>query len=224
MRGAATGIVYATRPGGTTLDHDRAGGNPFATAIIECAARHDLPLGALLPKIAALTLRLSRRHQAPCWALPDAARGWRLHAAPGTLHERRLALVLVVSDYSASVVPSLQGAAHDERRIAAMLAAQGFSVLQGVASGRAGIVAALHSFVLLSRTFDTALLYCTGHGVYLGDRTYLLPADFAPRGAVTATAIRRQGLGIDRIAASCRARGTNVAFFAGCRQWVGGRS
>ena len=121
MATAQTSTVYATKSGGTTLDQDDCGGNPFATALIELSRQQDLTLSRLLPKLRQLTSKLSFNHQVPTWDRLPSDRTWAFPLETGTRSEKRIALVLVVSEYSDLAAPRLIGAANDERRIAAML-------------------------------------------------------------------------------------------------------
>jgi Caspase domain len=229
-------IVYATRSGGTTLDRDDHGGNPFATALIALAARAELELAALLPALRDATHTGSGGHQLPEWAGRVAPASWRF-AAPdsgvgvgvggvgvgvggvgdGAVPERRCALVLVVSRYPALPNPRLDGAAHDERRIAAMLAGHGFSVTQGVAPGRAALLHALREFAHASRAHDAALVYSTGHGIESGGVVYLVPGDYPFERGYGAALLRRHAVAVPRIASACGATQMNATFFAGCR-------
>jgi hypothetical protein len=210
-------LVYATKPGGSTLDCDDCGGNPFATALIELSRREDLPLPDLLSALRATTIKKSGWHQEPVWELPPTAAAWKFPLAPGSRDETRIALVLVVCDYSASLGSILVGAAHDERRIAAMLAGNGFTVIQGVPPGRDGVLRSLDSFARRSRDYDVAAIYATGHGVNWNSRTYLIPGDVPGRGVCTGPLVQEYGLAISRIVRACRARQDNIVFFAGCR-------
>lgn len=213
--------IYATKAGGTTLDQDECGGNPFATALIELSRQKDLMLSRLLPKLRRLTSQKSFGHQVPTWDRLSLARPWAFPLDAGKRSETRTALVLVVSEYSHLATPRLLGAANDERRIAALLAEHGFSVLQGIAPDRHSLFDALRSFSARSKGFDVALIYSTGHGIELGGRTYLLPKDFPFQGGYRAPLLRQHAVPISRMAAACRARQINLTFFAGCRTEAG---
>ena len=211
-------IVYATRSGGATLDRDSFGGNPFATALIELSVRPGLNLTRLLPALRRLTYEKSAKEQTPAWdALPSNC-DWAFPLAAGTRWERRIALVLVVSEYPSFA--RLAGAAHDERRIASMLAGHGFSVIQGVPPDRRSLVKALQSFAIKSRGFDVALIYSTGHGVELGGQVFLLPGTYPLQHGFRASELRRRGIPVSQIAAACKAGNVNLTFFAGCRTEV----
>ena len=215
-------IIYATRPGGTTLDQDAFGGNAFATALIELSQQQDLELGGLVPALRQLTLEMSANHQAPTWDRLPSRRGWKFSLAVGKRQERRIALVLVVSKYFNLVPPLLTGAANDERRIAAMLASHGFSVLQGVAPDKHSLLNALRSFAIRSKGFEVALIYSTGHGVELQGHVHLLPGNYPFHQGYSATSLRRNAVQVTRIASACKASKLNLTFFAGCRTKING--
>lgn len=111
-------IIYATSPGGTTLDEDACGGNPFATALIELSQRPALKLSHLLPALRKSTISSSAGHQVPTRARLLSNRNWTFPMTPGARAEKRIALVLIVSEYLILANPRLPGAATDERRIA----------------------------------------------------------------------------------------------------------
>ena len=46
IRRRAPAIVFATRSGGTTINRDAFGGNPFATALIQLAGRSHCRFGS----------------------------------------------------------------------------------------------------------------------------------------------------------------------------------
>src|SRR5688572_23595140 len=214
-------IVFATRSGGTTIDRDSFGGNPFATALIELTSGKPISLRQFPRRLRALTANSSSGHQVPQWTgWPEQAR-WSFQLSPGSRHERRCALVLIVSDYSVAGVPRLVGAANDERRIAAMLGANGFSVVQGVAPARAELLAALTNFGRVARSHDAAVIYCTGHGMECNGTVYLLPGDYPLRQGCSSRLLRARAISVDRIAASCRSPKLNLVFFAGCRTLTG---
>lgn len=218
MAEAAASLVFATRPGGTTLDHDAEGGNPFATALIGAARGEALPMSRLLPRVRALTASGSNGHQDPAWRLRAAERAWRLARPDG---ERRVALMLVVSDYTLGLRQTLAGAAHDERRVAALFAGCGFSVQQGVAPDRRSLLDTLRRFATLARTADAALIYSTGHGVSHDGQDYLLPAGYPFGSRDTPPKLERHAIAVQRLAEACEARRANLVFYAACRSALG---
>jgi hypothetical protein len=218
---ARPAIVFATRSGGTTIDQDVCGGNPFATALIELAGADRISLRRLPRRLRALTVQASQGHQVPQWTSWPQRLKWTLQLRPGSSHERRCALVLIVSDYTRAGLIPLTGAAHDERRISAMLAANGFSVVQGIAPTRTALLRALASFGHQAREHDVALVYSTGHGLECNGRVYLLPGDYPLAEGCSPPQLRAKAVSVERIAAACRAARLNLVFFAGCRTLAG---
>jgi hypothetical protein len=210
-------IVFATRSGGTTLDRDAFGGNPFATALIELSAADGVSLRQFPRRLRALTVKGSQGHQTPEWSSWPARGSWRFALPPGARNEQRCALVLIVSDYSRPGLPALGGAAHDERRISAMFAANGFSVVQGVGSTRAAILRALSAFRRTARSHDVAVIYSTGHGIECDGKVYLVPGDYPFPKGYSPQRLRARAVPVDRIARAGRAARLNLVFFAGCR-------
>jgi hypothetical protein len=211
-------MYYATQPRGVTLDADAAGGNPFATALIELAGDSRLRLRDLAPKLQELTNRKSNGRQVPESVIPANLPDWSFQESETQPRERRDALILIVSDYSGSKQRSaLAGAAWDERRISAMLASHGFSVTQGAGASRASIVQALSAFKRHSVNSDVAIVYSTGHGLELNGEAFLIPGDYPASAGDDISELRRFAIGVNRIAASASSAKLNLVFFAGCR-------
>ena len=210
-------IVFATRSGGTTIDQDACGGNPFATALIQVASMERVSLQEFPVRLRALTVTGSEGHQVPQWTRWPARQSWSFQLPLGSRQESRYALLLVVSDYSDAGIAPLVGAACDERRLSAMFAANGFSVAQGIAPCRAALLDALAGFSRQALKHDVALVYCTGHGMEVNGRVYLLPGDYPLDRGFSQAQLGTQAISVDRIAAACRASKLNFVFFAGCR-------
>jgi len=217
MRRRNPAIVFATRSGGTTIDQDAFGGNPFATALIQLTSAEPIPFNQFTRRLRALTVRASQRHQVPQWTRWPEQLSWSFRLRPGSRQERRCALVLIVSEYAGSGLPPLVGAANDERRISAMLGANGFSVIQGVAPQRAALLGALTNFRRVALEHDAAVVYSTGHGVERNGSVYLVPGDYPLKHGCSAAQLRARAVSVDRIARACRASKLNLVFFAGCR-------
>jgi hypothetical protein len=220
IRRSAPGIIFATRSGGTTIDRDAFGGNPFATSLIQLIEAQPVSLRRFPYRLRAMTAEASRRHQTPQWTAWPSQANWTFQLRPDSRQERRCALVLVVSNYARAGLAPLAGAAHDERRISAMLRANGFSVRRSVKPARAALVRALADFRRWSRDHDAALIYCTGHGVEWNGSVHLLPGDYPIADGCAPTRLRTRAIAVDRIAAACRATKLNLVFFAGCRTRV----
>jgi len=210
-------LVFATRSGGTTIDRDAFGGNPFATALIQATEEPSLPFRRFPGRLRALTVQGSQRHQVPQWTRWPEGLQWSFRLEPGSRQERRCALVLIVSDYAGAGVAPLAGAAHDERRISAMLGANGFSVVQGVAPDRASLIEALASFHRFAAGHDVGLIYSTGHGIESNGSVYLVPGDYPFQDGCSPARLRANAVPVARMTAACRAAKLNLVFFAGCR-------
>ena len=123
-------IYYAGQAGRLTSDRDAAGGNPFATALVEVLKIRPLTLKKFTEKLAYANAIHSRGWQQMDYpfALPDPKR--RLDKG-----DNRVALVLINADYSKSDAYSLPGARFDAKRVPAALIEAGFTgpatVLEG---------------------------------------------------------------------------------------------
>lgn len=213
-------LFFGTSPGQPARDGDEQGGNPFASSLIEIAADPSARLRDWPALLRQKTAQRTAGMQVPQAWPGTGDPGWRFAESFGAPPEQRVALVLVVSAYLAPQTPALFGARHDERRIAALFAAHGFSVTQGVAPSRAALLAALRAFSVRSASSDTAALYSTGHGVEAEGQTYLLPGDYPFERSYSTALLRRHALPVNRLVASARGRQLNLVFFAGCRTAV----
>ena len=212
-------ICYATKSGGTTIDRDLKGGNPFATALIDFSSSSQLSIVDFVQHLRERTAEISRGHQVPEWVGPELAVDWRLPHPQIGPKPRRVALVLVVSDYQYDPA-DLGGAAWDELRISAMLARNGFSVTQGVGSSRIEILRALQDFREVSCDSDFSIIYSTGHGCEAEGIVYLLPGDYPVEGGFKTEGLVRGGVSVFMLAEACSACTLNLVFFAGCRSQV----
>jgi hypothetical protein len=213
-------VIFATRAGGKTLDRDAKGGNPFATALIELADGEQPSLGMFADSLRGRTEANSAGLQSPEWIDLPVDRPWRWRPAANGSSGLRAALVLIVSDYPESGGWPLFGAAWDERRISACMAANGFAVTAGIAPERAALRQALHAFAARSRACETAVIYSTGHGVECAGETYLLPADYPFAEGYAESLLEKRALPMRALREACVARDTNLVFFAGCRTCV----
>ncbi len=210
-------VCFATHSGGQTIDCDEAGGNPFATALIELAFDAGVEYADFPAKLYDRTKKLSGGIQTPEWHGPPPDIDWRLLRPGAGGQINRAALVLIVSDYDSPHIDSLEGAAFDEQRISAMLEVHGFSAIKGVRPTLVGIGEALDIFEEVSATSDMAIVYSTGHGYEYDGRVYLVPGDF-PFAAWTSPAdLDRHAVKVESLADACCARVMNLVFFAGCR-------
>jgi hypothetical protein len=198
--------AFATESGKVALDGVDQPGNPFATAFIEALNDPTQSVDALFANVAARTLALTGAEQAPQWSPTSSA--------PFAAAGQRRALVLMYSSYARGL-PSLPGASTDAARVSAALQRAGFAVDIALDCTRAETTSRLAAFAEASAAADTALLYCTGHGVEVAGRQYVVPLEFdlaadepAWRAAVTPW---------DDIAAAPRARRLSLSIWAGCR-------
>lgn len=204
--------IRATQPGLRTLDEGDGGGNPFASAFIELLARPDLSPGRFSELLTARTRDLSGGFQTP--DIPSELASVPIilgRPAPG---ERRVAMVLVMSDYSFGLQP-LRGAGHDARRVRTALERAGFETRLVLDPARSEVGAQLDRFAAASADADVALIYATGHGIEADGIGYLLNRDFPA--VLGLYALPVYGIPLARIGESLKARSANLLFYAGCR-------
>lgn len=138
---------------------------------------------------------------------------WVLNPTPRG--EKRVALVLTFSDYSASDgAPSLPGAAQDASRVARAFENADFIVTRAHDPTRAQLPGILADFARTSARADVAAIYSTGHGVEVDGVQYVLHRDHRIGDGIAglASAARWQD-----IARSASARRLDLTFWAGCR-------
>ena len=206
-------VFHAVQPGRQALDAGDGGGNPFASALIEVLGRPSADLKTMAAEIERLTSLKSSRHMVADVPQVGTQGSWSL--VPARAGERRVALVLVVSDYSRAGAQSLPGARHDAARVVAALSAAGFETESTLDLDAAAMRHRLETFARRSAEADAAIIYTTGHGVEVGNRVYLLPADFPV--AHGREALQSRAVVLADIAGSLRARKINLVFFGGCR-------
>jgi hypothetical protein len=205
--------MWATYSGGETLDGPGGGGNPFATAFIEAMADPALDFPAACARIRQRTGEISRGFQAAEALGVERVRTWRF--APVPPRERRVALVLIFSDYRASdTAPSLPGAASDGLRVARAFETAGFVTRRLENPSRETLASGLEGFARLSSRADVAAIYATGHGVEVGGVQYVLRGDHVVAAGVAGLA---QAARWTDIAAATQARRLNLTIWAGCR-------
>ncbi len=214
-------LFYATGPGGTALDADDQGGNPFASALIETASDPMLRLRFLEARLRRLTfaksLGIQEVERFGDVGLPE----WQFVEDANLPREKRRALLLVVSDYAKlETFASLSGAAHDEQRVAGMLAQHGFAVRSGIGPSRNELLTALASFRRESQHSDIGIIYSTGHGVELDGIVYLIPGDYPARDGFGSSQLKRHAISVAQIASAASAKSQNLVFFGGCREAV----
>jgi hypothetical protein len=208
-----TSILYACQSGQETLDEGHGGGNPFASALIDCLSERQLTLRALPARMRSLTTEKSEEFQ-----LVDAGStlrpgGYRL-AGPGH-GGSRVALVMTVSKYSHAGVPVLAGAARDGARVQEALFRGGYDVTYAADLDRAAMISALEVFSKRTRSADAAVIYATGHGVESRGTVRMLAPDYRP--GQGEDRLPDQSLAIPTLAAAAQASTVNLMFWAGCR-------
>lgn len=210
---AETLVFHASQSGHQTLDEGEGGGNPFASALIELLARPALNVAELPAALRDLTARNSGNFQSA--DVPAAGALDATPLVPPAAGQRRVALVMVVSDYARSGAQSLPGAKHDADRVAIALRGAGFDTHLAVDLGLRGMHDKLADFARRSRDADAAVIYTTGHGVEVGGTVYLLPGDYPI--AARDKALRQHALPLPEIARAPAAKATNLVFYGGCR-------
>ncbi len=211
---AETLVFHAAASGKQTLDQGEGGGNPFASSLIEILAQPSINLSELPSALRQRTEDKSRGFQSADVPGSAAPADWML--VPKRAGENRIALVLVISDYTQSGgAQSLPGARHDAERMAAALQQAGFATEIAVDLDLPSMRTKLTDFARRSNAHDAALIYTTGHGVEVSGKVFLLPGNYPIDARNTALASR--ALALAEIAGSVRARQVNLVFYGGCR-------
>lgn len=212
LRASEALVFHGSVSGKQTLDDGEGGGNPFASALIEALATPSLALSELPSKLQQLTAKKSKGFQTA--DVPSSV-GGEYPLVPARTGERRIAMVMVVSDYAVSGAQSLPGAKHDAERVAQALRRAGFQTELALDLDLRGMRRSLEEFNTRSRDADAAVVYTTGHGVEVDRTVYLLPGDYpiAERNA----ALSRRALPLPEISRAPAARRVNLVFYGGCR-------
>ena len=214
MAHAETLRFHASAAGQQTLDQGEGGGNPFASALLDILGRPKLNLSDLPGEVARLTIEKSRGFQAADVAKINSNQDWLL--IPPASGERRMALVLVVSDYGATRgAQSLPGARNDAERIASALIKAGFETEIALDLSLAAMQAMLAAFADRSEQHDAALIYTTGHGVEVAGEIYLIPGDYPIQ--MGNSSLTERALPLRAISTAMRAKRVNLLFYGGCR-------
>ncbi|MCP4366854.1 MAG: hypothetical protein GY797_01885 [Deltaproteobacteria bacterium] len=206
--------IYASQTGKPTLDQDGGGGNPFASALEDLLIRDSLTFDVFQKELVELTKRRSGGFQIPEVIAHSDIGVWRL--LPKTNRERRVALVVVFSDYSASDnAQCLPGAKHDMQRITVALDRAGFEAQTVLDPDLIKLEIVLREFAVRSIDSEVALLYTTGHGVEVEGHVYLLPGDY-PFSQGSA-ALQEYAVRLTTIGSALRASLINLVLYGGCR-------
>lgn len=211
---AETFTFKAAQAGAQTLDQGEGGGNPFASSLIEILSRSEARLSQLPADLRRLTEKKSGGFQVP--DVPPDTGSTELMLVPPPSGERRIALVLVTSDYAKSLgAPSLPGAAADAHRVANALKAAGFKTEIALDLDLPGMKRKLAEFASVSVGYDVAVVYTTGHGIEVDGAIHLLPGDYPV--AQGNRALPTRALKLQDVAHVLRARRGNLLFYGGCR-------
>jgi hypothetical protein len=207
-------VFYASESGRQTFDQGEGGGNPFASALVEVLQRPTLTLSELPAELQRLTEQKSRGLQSA--DAPVSVPRGNVSLVPAKPEERRIALVMVVSDYAQSGgAHSLPGAKYDAERIASALRRAGFDTEIALDFGLRAMRDRLADFGNRTTASDLAVIYTTGHGVEVEGTVYLLPGDYPIKEHATALATR--ALPLPEMARLLGARRANLVFYGGCR-------
>ncbi len=212
---ASTLVYHASVSGRPTLDGSRdRPGNPFASAVVSLLQRRSLKLSQLSPLLKQLTWDNSNGFQTA--DVPRLLSHQDFQIVPSRKAEKRIALVMVVSDYSGSEgAESLPGAKYDAIRIAKALRQVGFQTELALDLGLLEMKTKLAAFRSQSQQSDAAVIYTTGHGLEFGGSVFLLPGDYPVKEGNSA--LKSRALLLREIAASTSAKQMNLVFYAGCR-------
>jgi hypothetical protein len=206
-------VFYACASGKQTLDQGDGGGNPFASSLIDILARPRVRLAELPVALQQLTWKKSGGFQSADVPKDMFSPDWLL--VPPSMLEKRIALVLVVSDYGQSGSQPLPGAKHDADRIATALTKAGFVTEIALDLDLLMTRQKLTTFTTKAADYDAAIIYTTGHGVETSGSVYLLPADY-PVKQQNAALVQR-AIRLSEIAGAVRAKRINLVFYGGCR-------
>jgi hypothetical protein len=207
---AAAEFYYAGAAGRLTTDRDRLGGSPFASALVEVLQR-PISHQDFGPQLAAANAVYSFGwHQAQAPRIVRQPR-WRMQ---GAADGKRVALVLINWDYSASGVDSLRGAQFDAQRVPAALQAAGYETRVVVNADNAGAKQALAAFAERSASAEAALIYVGGHGVQHRRTVYWMMGDYPEQDEKW---LPTHAIALDEIGRAARARDVNMILYASCR-------
>lgn len=203
-------MYYAGQPGRLTQDRDRLGGNPFASALVEVLRSEPTTLEDFTARLSAANARHSGGWQQ--LQFPKKLPTWKMNAQD---HGRRVALVLINSDYSRTPgVYSLPGAAFDARRVPEALTAAGFETRLVLDASASEARARIAEFSRLSQDAEASLIYVGGHGVQHKRSVYWMMGDYPGQDAKW---LATHAIALDEIGQAGRAREVNLVLYASCR-------
>jgi hypothetical protein len=202
-------IYYAGQAGRLTSDRDAAGGNPFATALVEVLKLRPLTLKRFTEQLATANQIYSRG-----WQMMDFPRVLPAPKVRLDKGDQRVALVLINADYSQSDAYSLPGARFDAKRVPEALKAAGFATTLVLDANAASARKALEEFATVSENADASLIYIGGHGAQRSRDVYWLMGDFPGQDAKW---LGDHAITVAEIAKSAKARDLNLVLYASCR-------
>ncbi len=209
-------IYYGGEAGRLTIDRDRRGGNPFASAFVDILAQPAVTLGAFGDRLAFLTNRYADGWQRPQIPRRAEPRDWPVTGGLTTGDEGdRLALVLINADYSGSGAPSLAGARRDADRVTEALCQAGYLTQLVLDASASEARAELANFAEVSRAAEGAVIYVGGHGVQHRRTVWWMMGDYPRPDA--AEALATHAIAIPEIAQAAQARLANLVLYASCR-------
>jgi len=127
--------------------------------------------------------------------------------------EKRLALVLGISDYA--TIPDLDNTVRDGALIAETLRVLRFDVIEQYNLGLTDMRDTLERFSFEAETADVAIVYFAGHGVEVGGRNFLIPADSA---AASRKEVAQSSVSLrDILEAVDKARQLRIVILDSCR-------
>lgn len=202
-------MFYAGQAGRLTQDRDRQGGNPFASAVVEVLERKPESLQDFTQKLAMANLRHSGGWQQ--LQFPKTLPKWNV----GATDEKRVALVLINSDYSKSPgVYSLPGAAFDAKRIPEALRKAGFETTLVFDANAETARKAMADFASASEDADASVIYVGGHGMQHKRVVYWLMGDYPNPDEKW---LKTHAISLEEIGKAGRAAHVNLVLYASCR-------
>jgi len=129
--------------------------------------------------------------------------------ATGAAAQARKALVVGIDSYDA--LPDLAKAVNDARAVAATLTDLGFAVLAAENTDRRAFNQRLGEFLNAVQPGDETVFFFAGHGVEIGGRNYLLPADVPAALAGQEAFVTAESNAVDAVLDAIRSRAPRVS-------------
>lgn len=199
-------VVFGAESGKKTSDGVNGGGNPFATAVIAASQSATNSAHDFLE-----TIRLRTRGESfgeQTVVVEGAA------SAPWGADARRIALVLMYSNYASAGLTALPGVASDAARVSSALERANFTTKTLLDANHDDVQKGLQAFAEDSARADIALMYCSGHGLELDGVPYLLPLAFNLNNGVHGLQAAHP---VRHLVKNLKARRTNLVLSGACR-------